>query len=103
MIPTKNNEALFEQFNAYMEGRDKNFELLLTDQELQTIFGISRMTLYRARRSGKLPYENGFGGQIVYRFENVLLAVKTNRFMIRGLTKFDAIERLETFKKILEL
>jgi len=59
--------------------------------------------LYRARRSGKLPYENGFGGQIVYRFENVLLAVKTNRFMIRGLTKFDAIERLETFKKMLEL
>lgn len=103
MIPTKNNEALFEEFNAYIEGREKNFQLFLTDQELQNILGLSRMTLYRARRARKLPYENGFGGQIVYRFEKVVLAIKTNKFIIRGLSKFDAIERLETYKKMLQL
>lgn len=103
MKPSKNNEILFEEFNAYMEGRQKEFQLLLTDQELQTILSTSRMTLYRARRDGRLPFETWYGGQILYRFENVVFAIKTNRFMIRGLSKYDAIERLETYKKMLQI
>ncbi|TFH96565.1 hypothetical protein [Porphyromonas levii] len=98
-----NNHEIIDEFNSYLEARPQTSELMLTDDDMQVIFKCSRMTLYRARRAGKLVSENDTSGRIVYPYSTVLIAVKTNKFKIRGLSKLSAIERLETFKTVVEL
>lgn len=61
-----NNHEIIDEFNSYLEARPQTSELMLTDDDMQVIFKCSRMTLYRARRAGKLVSENDTSGRIVY-------------------------------------
>lgn len=103
MTLLNNNHEIIDEFSSYLEDRRQSTDLMLTDDDMQVIFKCSRMTLYRARRAGKLISENDSSGRIVYPYSAVLLAVKTNKFKIRGQSKITAIERLETFKTVVGL
>lgn len=72
----------------------------LTESELIDVFGISRTTLYRARRSGDLPFLTTANGGIEYNYSAVMLALKSNRFKVPSTSKIDAIEKLKEYRNI---
>lgn len=97
------SEETLKELSSYIQEKQSNSSILLSEEDMQIIFKCSRMTLYRARRDGRLDFTSGFGRSIVYPYEGVLLSLKTNKFKVRGLNKIQAIERLETYKKLLEV
>lgn len=97
-------EQLIEEFTRYIRSRTGEEEpLMIQDEDLQKIFQISRTTLYRARSKGALPYSIVRGNLVMYDYDAVLLAVKTGRFKVKNLSCIEAVERLETYKKLLSL
>ena len=79
-----------------------NETIILTDDELSDLFKISKVTLYRYRRSGNLPYQK-VGNVVTYRYDDVMLSLRTSRLSIKGMTKPQAIEHLTNYKKMMQL
>lgn len=78
---------------------DTHFEIL-TESELMDIFGVSRTTLYRARKNGGLPFMQSTTGGVEYNYSAVLLALKTNRFRVPNTAKSEAIEKLKDYHNL---
>ncbi|CCY08646.1 putative uncharacterized protein [Porphyromonas sp. CAG:1061] len=91
-----------EEFNMYL-GKRHQSDLLLSDEDMQVIFKCSRTTLYRARKENRLDYTKGHSGQVVYNYDDVSEAIRKNRFKVRNLSKISMLERLETYRKLLEI
>lgn len=111
MEKTTELRQFFDSLYEFLEEKELEFGLeapltrkdSFTEAELMEALNLSRATLYRARRAGKLPFEYHSNGFIVYPYSAVLLAIKTNKFKVKGLNKLSALERLKEFKSLLEL
>ena len=75
----------------------------LTESELIEVFGISRTTLYRARKSGDLPFVYTSNGGVEYNYSALVLALKTNRFRVPNMSKIEAINKLEEYRNLKSL
>lgn len=107
-MTTINPEELVDELDALVKrhklksgDRDK-YPLYITNDEFCAIFDISSATAYRWRRTGRITYQV-IGNLIRYPYETLLRELKTDRIRIKGLTKVQAVERLTTYKKLLEL
>lgn len=75
----------------------------LTESELIEVFGISRTTLYRARKSGDLSFVYTSNGGVEYNYSALVLALKTNRFRVPNMSKIEAINKLEEYRNLKSL
>lgn len=75
----------------------------LTESELIDVFNVSRTTLYRARKSGDLPFVYTSNGGVEYNYSALVLALKTNRFRVPNMSKIDAIDKLEEYRNLKSL
>lgn len=101
-----NSEAILNEICAVVEKHKEVFstdqKMYLTNAEFCDIFNCSRVTSYRLRKSGNLPYLVD-GNQVKYDYDALMLAIKTAKVTIKWMPKMDAIERLTTYRKIMEL
>lgn len=95
-------EFLFEKEVA-LGLRPHSSTTSFTERELIEAFGVSRNTLYRARKNGDLPYQYQSNGTIRYSYDTILLALKTNRFRLAKKTKAEAIEQLTEYRNMKEM
>lgn len=107
-MKVQNPETLLQALSDLVRkhrGQDplqNNQKIILTDDELSDLFKISKVTLYRFRRDNKLSYQK-VGNLVSYYYDDVMVALRTARITIKGMTKPEAIEVLTNYKKIMEL
>ena len=101
-----NSEAVLDEIcsivEKHKEGSTTEQRMYITDPEFCDIFKCSRTTAYRLRKSGNLPYIVE-GNQVKYDFDALMMAIKTAKITIKWMPKMEAIERLTTYRKIMEL
>lgn len=101
-VYTNEINEITEEFNSYL-GKKHQSDLLLSEEDMQVIFQCSRTTMYRVRKENRLPYTRGHSGQVIYNYEDVLQAIRKNQFKVRNLSKISMLERLEIYRKLLEV
>lgn len=97
-------QSIFDELKSFIRQKEVELGIItiddsetLSEVELCDVFRVSRNTLYRARRSGDLPFKYLRNGTISYDYSSVLLAINTGRFRVHKLSKWEAQERLNDY------
>lgn len=77
---------------------DLDDSLELTSREIMDIFGVSKMTVYRWRTEGLIPYRINNRGKAFYPYKDVFLAVKNGELDIHNSNKAMSLAKLAEFK-----
>lgn len=72
--------------------------LELTSREIMDTFGVSKMTLYRWRNDGSIPYRLDDRGRAFYSYRDVFLAIKNDTLNIQSSNKAVSLAKLAAFK-----
>ena len=105
MLTAKNATLLEDLYDVVQKHRptsQSEDKMFITNAEFCDIFNCSRVTSYRLRKAGKLPYEQ-VGNLIKYDYDSLMVAIRTAKATIKWMPKREAVERLSNYRKLIEL
>ncbi len=97
--------ALLSEIQKILKSADFNegdkYDCSLTRSDVMYLLNISRVTLYRLRKEGYLPYKYDAEGHILFDLEMLFTAVRSGRISkrIKGFDTYQALERIEAYRR----
>lgn len=82
-----NNSPTVSMTSSANAGLDLSLHQLINAEQLMTLIPVSRMTLWRLEKQGRLPKHIRIGGRNYWRLSGILEALE--KFSIPALTKQD--------------